>query len=147
MSESLLWPEVCVDELLVAVRAMSVPHIGEWIRAHVLEDDRWDDYAALLTFLSAAYLQNDIEQQLGRPIGKLRGFVGFMPEVGDASGGERDAAVIVTLAMNDDYAGVRGLIAAAREAGQIDDLCGHLALIACRAAQGVPVPMRLEKLS
>jgi hypothetical protein len=137
------WPAPCVAELAHALRVLHMPLLGAWVREHVVEEDRWEDYAILLASMAGVWITDTVERQLGYPLRELTGFQGFAPEPGSADGEGRAAIIAVMSALNHDAPGLHGVVTAAVEAGKVDELCGHLALITSHALNRRGLPMRV----
>jgi hypothetical protein len=138
-----LWPDECVEELVASLRVLHVPALAEWIKAHVMPEDRWDHYAILLASIGAVYIQEQVELRLGKALIQSEQFAGFAPEGLPGEGSAHAAGLALICALNDDTAGVLGIIEGARAADALEDLCGYLVLIAHRAVAGHVVPMRV----
>lgn len=141
------WAPACVDELKDALMALDVRRLEVWVRVHVVEDDRWMDYALLLTSIAAVWIRDEVEQRLGPDLFASSQFAGFALEPSTQEGSERAAQLATMFALNGDDESVVTIVTTANGAGKIDELCGYLALIAARALNRAGFPLRLGELS
>lgn len=119
---------LALGEILMAGNA---PMLTAWVIEHVGRDDEaWEDFAEALASLAAATVQLDaMLAGVPNPFISL-----YVPE--GASHNRRLAMQMIVMQVNGDDAGRQGIIAAAREAGEVPVLCGDLSVLTRSAFRG-----------
>ena len=131
------WPTHCWEALLGILMAGDSAALGSWIGNHVgLDPLAWDDLA-----LAEAKFAADAYEAVGVEMARRSGITGFagvqllpMPGV-ETEPLMRDVLLLVTMSSRGDGPGSAGVIAAAREAGMLEELCGALGAAASQALQ------------
>ena len=131
------WPTQCWEALLGVLTAGDSVALWVWIGDHVgLDPAAWEDLA-----LAEARFAADAYEAVGVETARRAGVTGFtgvqlMPMPGvETEPLMRDVLLLVTMSSRGDGPGSAGVIAAAREAGMLEELCGALGAAASQALQ------------
>lgn len=137
------WTDGCLHDLRHALVAGGRSAIATWVIDHVgLDPDRWTDFALALATIAADSMRSAALEAMQEAGVTDPADVVFAPDFGDdPSQLARDVGLLVTMKLNGDEAGMRGVLAAARDRDEVEEVCGGVGLVATHALRAEAVAL------